>query len=303
MRLCALGIAAFATSVQAAQTVKLPDWVCSEPDAVFNGGFDDGAAIPRDPSGGTGGAIGSVIRTVHVTGLGTGSQYYYVYVPVDYTPQRSWPLMLVLHGYGPYPDTYASTTRDNWISAANAGHFIVVAPVAHDVVFDSQCGCNAVSWLVPPSTSATDYDEFAAIRADMESAYNIERTRIYGWGFSAGGMVMYDLGVNSYSTAFNASTMAAYSVSSGDLAGLACTGVAECGLALASLSRKIPVDIHVGTSDPNYTYAQSDHALFLAQGWSDSQTMFYTPFSGGHTYTLTQLGQIWQNLCPSAVTP
>jgi len=239
-----------------------------------------------------------------VANLASGVQTYYLYVPTNYTPAQAWPVLLVLHGFGPYPDTYAATTRDNWVAAAESGGFIVAAPVAHDIIYNNGQPYG-VSWLVPPSPNATDYDEFAAIRADLESAYNVERTRIYGWGFSAGAMVMHDLGVNTYSTAFNASTMAAYGVSAGDLYGLVCDSDASCGLALAALPRKIPVDIHIGVSDPNYLcpYAQCDHTRFLAQGWADGQTIFYTAFGGGHEYSVAQLSDIWHNLCPNAVTP
>jgi len=301
---CTLGIAAYSAFAPAAQTVNLPDWVCSEPDVVFNGAFDTAAAaIPHDPSGGSGGAVGSVTRTVHVAGLGSGTQGYYLYVPADYTPARSWPLVLALHGVAPYPgNTYAAMIRDDWVSAASANGFIVVAPVAHEQV--DVYGSPGVTWLRPPF-EPNDYDEFAAIRADLESTYNIERTRIYGWGFSAGGHVMHDLGVNQHSTAFNASTMAAYSVSGADLAALACADVSDAGCSnlLAQLPRKIPVDIHIGNSDPNYPYAKSDHLRFVAEGWVNHQTISYSVFVGGHTYTIDQLGDIWGFLCPNAVTP
>ena len=296
-----------ATVAAAAQTVALPGWVCTHPDSIYVGGFEDGdATVPSDPSNGSGGATGSITRQVHVTGLGTGTQTYYLYVPTNYSPSRAWPILLVLHGTAPYPDTYAATTRDDWIAAASAGEFIVAAPVAHSVFYNSGCNCDGVSWRVPPSGSATDYDEFAAIRADLEAAYNIERTRIYGWGFSAGGRVMHDLGVNTYSAAFNASTMAAYSVSSGDLAGLACQGLSDtlCNQALDALPRKIPVDIHIGgNSDPNFSYAQADYTRFVAQGWTNTESIFYTSLNIGHMYEMSQLSDIWRNLCPNAVIP
>jgi predicted esterase len=289
----------------AVSTATLPAWVCAHPDAIFAGGFEAGqSALPSNPSLGSGGAKGSITRKVHVAGLGSGTQTYYLYVPTNYTAARAWPLMLALHGVAPYPgNAYAAMIRDDWVSVASANGFIIAAPVAHEQVDVN--GSPGVTWLVPPSAGANDYDEFAAIRTDLESAYNIERTRLYGWGFSAGAHVMHDLGVNTYSSAFNATTMAAYGVSAGDLYGLACSSDSECGLALAALPRKIPLDIHIGTSDPNFLcpYAQCDHTRFLAQGWGDAQTIFYTPFSGGHEYTVTQLGEIWHNLCPNAVVP
>jgi poly(3-hydroxybutyrate) depolymerase len=292
----------------AATSVTLPGWTCAQPDAMFVDGFDAAAApLPRDPSLGSGGAFpGSLTRTLHLAGLGSGTQAYYLYVPEDYTPQRSWPVLLALHGVAPYgsADAYAVAVRDDWISVAGAGRFIVAAPVANDVI-DRNGSPYAVSWLVPPTAGPSDYDLFAAIRADLEGAYNIERTRIYGWGFSAGGHVMHDLGVSTHSAAFNAATMAGYGVSGGDLAELACAGISDtaCSNLLAAVPRKIPVDIHIGNNDPNYPYAKDDHLRFVAQGWVNHQTIFYSVFVGGHVYTTAQLGEIWSNLCPHAVTP
>jgi poly(3-hydroxybutyrate) depolymerase len=292
----------------AATSVTLPTWVCAQPDTIYANAFDTAAApVPHDPSlGGGGDYPGSQTRTLHIAGLGSGTQNYYVYVPEDYAPERSWPLLLALHGFVQYgtADANAATIRDNWITAANAGGFIVAAPVADDVIYQNGSPY-AVSWLVPPTQGPNDYDLFAAVREDMESAYNIERTRIYGWGFSAGGHVMHDLGVNQHSTAFNASTMAAYSVSGGDLAALACADVSDAGCSnlLAQLPRKIPVDIHIGNSDPNYSYAKSDHLRFVAEGWVNHLTISYNVFVDGHTYTVAQLSDIWGFLCPNAVTP
>jgi predicted esterase len=306
--LAAFAAAALALPANAVTTVSLPGWVCAYPDALFVGEFDDGSTVPHDPSSGSGGTYpGKQTRTLQIAGLGSGTQNYYIYLPNDYTPSRSWPMIMVLHGVAPVGDSSAMTTRDDWIAAASAGHFIVVAPVADEV---TQCwnGVKYVpceSWLVPPTYGPNDYDLFAAVRADMESAYNIERTRIYGWGFSAGAHVMHDLAINTYSAAFNASTMAAYAVSAGVLQGLACPGPTDAGCAslLASLPRRIPVDIHIGNTDPNYALAVADHALFLTQGWADDQTIHYVEFSGGHTYTIAQLTTIWNNICPNAVTP
>jgi predicted esterase len=305
--LLALAAAANPSSADAATSVQLPPWVCTQSDAIYDSAFDASEApVPHDPSRGSGGAFpGGQTRTLHIQGLGTGTQNYYVYVPGDYVPTRPWPLLLVLHGVAPYGkgDSYASITRDNWSTVAAAGHFIVAAPVADEVYYDQYGNPYALSWLVPPTYGPSDYDLFAAIRTDLEAAYNIERTRIYGWGFSAGAHVMHDLGVNDYSAAFNADTMAAYSVSAGVLQGLACPGSTNTGCTplLAELTRRIPVDIHIGMSDPNYQDAFSDHILFQTNGWIDGQTIHFTAFSGGHTYTIGQLGEIWANLCPNAV--
>lgn len=301
-------LAALVLPASAATSVALPAWICGQPDTIYRDTFDaPQAPVPHDPSAGSGGAYpGKLTRTVHVAGLGSGTQDYYVYVPDAYDPDRPWPLLLALHGVAQYgsADANAIDVRDDWANIAAAGGFIVAAPVANDVIY-SNGSPYAVSWLLPWPGGPSDYDLFAAVRADMESAYNIERTRIYGWGFSAGGHVMHDLAVSQHSSAFNATTMAAYGVSSGILAMVACAGYTDagCSALLAGLPRRIPVDIHIGNNDPNYQDAKSDHLRFVAAGWVNHQTIFYSVFVGGHEYTVQQLGQIWTSLCPNAVTP
>jgi predicted esterase len=304
--LAAVAAAGLALPAGAATSVLLPAAECAPHDSVFVDRFDSSSTAPHDPSNGSGGGYpGARTRTLHIAGLGSGTQHYYVYVPTGYTPTRPWPMLLALHGVAPAGDSYAMSTRDNWATAASAGHFIVVAPVADDAF--SLYGQAAISWLMPPA-HPSDLDLFSAVRADMESAYNIERTRIYGWGFSAGAHVMDLLGVTDASAAFNTSTMAAYSVSSGVLQGWVCPGQTDAGCVslLANLPRKIPVDIHIGTNDPNYFDAAADHSLFLSEGWTDGQTIYYTEFydpDNTHTYTTAQLTDIWNNLCPNAVVP
>ena len=300
--------ALFAMHAEGAQSVVLPAWVCTHPDVVFAGGFEAGQiAIPHDPSLGTGGAYpGSRVRHLHIAGLGSGTQTYYLYLPNNYTPARSWPLLLALHGVAPNDGgSYAADVRDTWASVAAAAGFIVAAPVADEVGYDPPSQTYYLTWSTPPNFSPNDYDMFAALRSDLEGAYNVERTRIYGWGFSAGGHVMHDLGITQHSAAFNASTMAAYGVSAGDLAGQACKNLSDsaCDQLLAALPRKIPVDFHIGSMDPNYAYVQNDAVRFLGQGWVNGQTLFWTMFNGGHTYSTVDLQQVWTNLCPNAVVP
>lgn len=304
----ALSALVVAAPAFAAGTATLPSWVCTVPDAVYDSDFDAAQnAVPRDPSLGSGGAFpGAQTRTLHIAGLGSGTQHYYLYLPPDYTPERAWPLMLVLHGVAPYggADDYAMAVRDNWSDVASAGRFVVVAPVADDVIWRNGSPY-AVSWLLPYAGGPSDYDLFDAVRADVEAAYNIERTRRYAWGFSAGGHVLYDLALTQHDAAFNTNTLAAFAVTGAALAAVACYGLSDagCNSLLAQAPRKIPLDIHIGDSDPNYPYAQSDHLRFVAQGWVDSQTVWYNEFAGGHTYSIDQLGEAWSELCPSAVTP
>lgn len=293
-----------------AQSVTLPAWVCAHPDTIFAGGFESGEiAVPHSPSNGSGGTTGSITRTLHIAGLGSGTQPYYLYVPANYAPNRPWPFVLALHGVSPYPDTYAQATRDDWVAAASAAGFIIAAPIANEQV--SVGGQPGVTWLAPPTSGPNDYDEFASVLTDVKGTYNVEQTRVYVWGFSAGASVAHDLAVNTYSNAFNASTMAAYGASSGALEYLACAGLTntQCQQSLSGLPRRIPVDLHIGNSDdPNLRSAvQNDRDLFENAGWqylgNPPHELYYTMFVGGHTYTIPQLSDIWRNLCPNAVVP
>ena len=276
---------------EAASTFPLPAWMCaSDNDVVFLGGFEFGEAVPHDPSNGSGGPYpGDESRVITVAGSGT--HLIYLYVPLAYTPTHAWPLMLVMHGTvgsGNAPNA-ARTVRDDWSSVAEAGGFIVVSPAAN--------GANG-SWDPDLDIPAI----FAAIE-DTTTRYNIERTRIDMWGYSAGGHLAHALALN------DTDYFAAYGVSAGALTQYACTDDGSpppsCSSLLAGAQPKIPVDIHIGVMDPLYLYygANEDAARFEAGGWVPEQDLFYRPFAGAHTYTVAQLGEIWTNICPFALGP
>ena len=76
-RCCAAALAA-SSAAYGAQSITLPGWVCKHPDAIYASGFESGQeAVPGSPSGGSGGAYpDDRTRTLHITGLGTGTQDY-----------------------------------------------------------------------------------------------------------------------------------------------------------------------------------------------------------------------------------
>jgi poly(3-hydroxybutyrate) depolymerase len=299
--LCALScVPAFA-----AQSVALPAWVCQHPDAILAAGFEAGEfAVPHNPSHGSGGAYpGSLARTVTVPGLGI--QNYFLYLPSDYTPSRPWPLMLALHGAGGSgtSNTSAQSVQTDWIAIAQSNGFVVAAPAGSG----SQGG-----WNIPDlnGQGPSDYDAIAAVIADAQAKYNIETTREYAWGFSAGGYILYDIVLTGWS-GMNADTFGGFAVTGAMLAHPYCPDYnTQASCVPANATRIIPLDIHIGQNDPVYSmgYATADKNAFVSAAWNLGSNLWFTVFtdgypSGGHTYNTTHLSQVWQHLCPNAVTP
>lgn len=271
--------------VDAASTVRLPPSACAPADAIFSDGFES-VSIPHNPSNGSGGAFpGNVTRIVSVPGV--GSRSYYLYLPPAYTPTRAWPLLLALHGAGGAGTAPAAAqqVRSDWSYWADNKGFIVVAVVGNQ----AQGG-----WGAPG-----DVAELSATLDDAFASYNVEQSRVYLWGYSAGAHYGHALALN------NTDYFAAYGVSAGSLEQYACTDDATCAALLAGVQPKIPVDIHLGNGDLLYlTYgAGRDPIRFQNGGWVSGQNLFYTLFVGGHWYTIAHLGQIWNNICPFALGP
>lgn len=289
----AIGIALLAATAmaEAASTVRLPPSMCASADALFSDGFESAVSVPHNPSNGNGGGFpGNVTRSVSVATL--GSRSYYLHLPPTYTPARAWPILLVLHGSTGAAATApaaAQQVRNDWSGWADSQGFIVMAVVGNQV----QGGWGA----------SADGAELDATLADAFAAYNVEQSRIYLWGFSAGAHFAHGLALG------NTNYFAAYGVSAGSLEQYACTDNGSypptCAALLAGAQPKIPVDIHLGNADPLYLAygAGNDPGRFQNGGWVSGQTLFYTLFVGSHTYTVAQLGEIWNHLCPFALGP
>jgi poly(3-hydroxybutyrate) depolymerase len=293
----ALLLGATGSGAHAATGVILPPWVCAQPDAIFVSGFEDGEiAVPHHPSSGSGGAYpGDQTRAVTVPGF--GSHNYYLHVPSDYIPSRSWPLVIALEGAGGSPAeavTEAQTIRSQWGSIVPRDDYVVIVPIAS----------GAQGGWIPPDLNGngpSDYDVIAAAIADTESAYNIELTRRHAWGYSAGGIILHDLVLTGWS-GINANTFGAYAVTGAPLAGCPTYNTVQSCVP-ANAARIIPLDIRIGTSDPALPYVRNDKVRFLNAGWVLNTTLYYTEFVGGHTYSTNDLTQDWGHFCPRAVVP
>ena len=300
LRAAALALLLAPLAASASGTVRLPSTACGPNDVFISDGFEAaGASVPSNPSNGTGGSIGNLTGTVTVPNYGVGT--YYIHVPAGYDPSRPMPVVVALHGAaGTHLAANGASlqNRIDWTPLADANGFIVIAPVSNH----PQGGYYTPS---SPSDNQQDYGIIAGALLDVESKYNVERARVYGWGYSAGGHVLHDMVVNNFNATLNANTLAAYGVNAGVLAALACAGFSSstCASFLSRMPRHVPVDIHIGDADSLLPYARTDDAIFQGQGWVSGGDEFYTEFSGGHIYTTQHLAEIWGHVCGFAVTP
>jgi poly(3-hydroxybutyrate) depolymerase len=290
-------------AASAATTVRLAPWACDTlADRILRSGFEVDENLPTSPSNGSGGAgPGNVSLFYDIAGLGSGEQAAHLHIPTRYTPARAWPLVIVMHGAaGPgWADSEATRARGAWQDVGYLHGAIIAAPVGND----TQNG----SWRVPPA-NPNDYQFIDRIVTDVEALYNVDRSRIYLWGYSAGGHVAHDLIVNNPQASLGREHVAAYAASAGRLFGLACQGLTEtaCQNRLNTQPRQVPFDLHLGDSDPMGAppyNAGLDIGRLQNAGWVSGDTLNYVQFSGGHDYTSAHAQQIWQFMCRFAVVP
>ena len=240
------------------------------PDIIHNAGFQQ----QSQPSSGVGGNYpGAYTNQITVNNT---ARTYYSYIPSQYSPNKAWPLLMVLHGAASPGQTAQAALfmRNFWQATAEQYQMIVVAPVAS----------GSQGWI-----PGTDSAIWAAILGEMESDYNIEVARYYGWGFSAGGHVGH------WFYLLNSDYFAAYAVNAGVLA-------AYAGLAYPSnANRKIPVLEMVGTTDTLYPNTLNDQTAFLNAGWQAGKTYQLETFSGGHVLNNDAPEKVAQFLCDKSI--
>ena len=219
-------------------------------------------------SDGTGGLPGPGDREATV---GATTRAIYLYVPSDYDEDIPIPLVTVHHGAGG-PTNKGETYRDLWLDTAEAGGFAVLA---QDSLDDTQGG-----WL------AADRDFWIAATETMLAEYNIDTSRIYVWGFSAGGHFSHLLGLTY------PESIAAYAVNSGTL------GPFNLLSAPAAAPRQIPVGIWCGETDPNRPACELARDTFLAAGWTLDDDLHFTIFDGYHEIPDGHFADAWAFLSP-----
>jgi poly(hydroxyalkanoate) depolymerase family esterase len=107
---------------------------------------------------------------------------YRLYFPVDYRQDERLPLLVMLHGCKQNPESFAAGTRVNLF--ADRGRFLVVYPEQRRLANPYRCW----NWFDPSSNHASGE---VAIIVGMVRAIanenNVDRSRIYVAGISAGG--------------------------------------------------------------------------------------------------------------------
>jgi len=255
--------------LQSGQSLCLPDipsFMDCE-DIIFNSGFQDDS----NPTNGSGGILGAQTRSVFSNGQ---NRNYHIYVPSSYTDNNPLPLMILYHGAGGAgtSPSQAIAMRNFWQTAAENNNYIIMA----------QESTGASGGWVP----GTDFPILSDLLGDMYLDYNIEQTRIYGYGFSAGAHVMHTLML------FNSLEFAAYIVSAGVLEAHA--GVNAPG----NSARIIPVYVSIGINDASLIpFVQSNHIVFNNAGWIDDETYWLDEFNGGHQVDIQIQQKSWDKVC------
>lgn len=252
-------------------------------------------SLGPDPSNGTGGPIGSDEFIVPTPGFETDPRYgqktLVVYGPSAAHAGPARPLVVLLHGAAGSPLAaiqQARNVRSFWQPVAEAEQLVLVAPSASG---------NSGGWLAPVSLGdrPTDYDVIDAAIGWAEARYNIDRRRVYVWGFSAGGHVALDLGLNRTHATLHRGRFAGFAVNAGVMEGLACppNDPGAC-LAVAEAAGVFPVSVLIGATDPLLPRTRADAKRLLASGWSIRRgTYAGGVFAGGHTVLAEHPAQHW----------
>ncbi len=195
----------------------------------------------------------------------TGARYYR-YIPSNYDPGKSWPLVISLHGTWPWDVDWHQILE--WKMLGEERGFLVVAPKLG--------GWSTQGILPKPSgvfRSELEDDETAilAVREEMCRLYNIDRKKILLTGFSSGGYPLYWTGLRNPN---KFSALAARSCN--------CDSRIFEWMDPGKIGRKIPVIILVGKDE----MAIQDDAWrtfgwLRKNGW-DSDNCIRDEVRGGH---------------------
>ncbi len=235
-----------------------------------------------------------------------GSRNYKIWVPSSYNSSTAVPLVMMLHGCTQTPDDFAAGTQMN--AVADSNNFLVVYPEQPSNANQSKCW----NWFEAASQTRGSGEPslLVAIVQKLATSYNIDNTRVYVVGFSAGAGMSVVLGA-TYPDVFSAIAVAsgleykaatslnnAFSAQSQGGPNPNQQGTAAYQ-AMGSFARKVRVIVFHGTSDftvnttnGNQVISQWAQTNDLADDATDNNNIVDTPattvngsVSGGYSYT------------------
>lgn len=169
-------------------------------------------------------------RTFSLVQLTAGRRPYLLYLPKHYNPAIRLPMVVMMHGCKQDAHTFAEATRMNGL--ADRDQFVVLYPEQRRLANLHRCW----NWS---SRSSQDGAGEAAILCDMirslATEYNVDATRIYIAGLSAGAAMAANLAIG------HADLIAACALHSG-LMFQAATSTGEALNAMRNGSRRDPQD-------------------------------------------------------------
>ena len=117
----------------------------------------------------------------------TDARYAYsLYVPENYTPQKTWPLIVCLHGGYSRDDDYILT----WLRIAKSKGYLLLSPKSSRETWSA---------IRTPGTQPNPVIDLRSIRLMLDEVwdtYVVDRSRVYATGFSDGGIFTHILGLS-----------------------------------------------------------------------------------------------------------
>ena len=118
----------------------------------------------------------------------TTGRTYHLYIPTNYNPKRSYPL--VVTAQGTFPFDQAAGQRDRWIDVAERYGLIVCSPD-----FDGATGYLSIPQDRPAPELVRDEKAAVAIVKEVMSRYTINRNAVMITGWSGGGYPAHFIGL------------------------------------------------------------------------------------------------------------
>lgn len=192
---------------------------------------------------------------------------YYLYVPSTYNRNKTWPLVITLHGTNPWDDAWMQIRE--WKALAERRQFLVVAPVLRHFSTD---GISPVPLSTRLESLEKDDRAILAIYDEITHRYRVDPKRILLTGFSAGGFPMYYTGLK-HPEKFAA------------LIARACNGDPRIldQIGITKRTKRIPVIIFYGKDDLGRIQKQSIASFqwLRRHGWT-RQNSKWKEIRGGH---------------------